>query len=137
MIICSPFSGLLPSLSSIHNSKNKSNFRKIHVWIKPALTESSPPSKSSSSRTKELESSETSCEWMFTGHWDEDGSEIILQLRGYMSAKRTSRESWQRFCQRKEFEWTKITGGIRFWPQFMDDEESVLNKHDHFTVLTK
>ena len=29
-----------------------------------------------------------------------------------------------------------ITGGIRFWPQFMDDEESVLDEHDHFTVLT-
>ena len=59
---------------------------------------------------------------------DEDESEIILPLRGYIAAKRTSRESWQRFGQRKEFEWTKITGGIRFWPQFMDDEESVLDE---------
>ena len=31
--------------------------------------ESYPSSKSSSSRTKELESSETSREWMFTVHW--------------------------------------------------------------------
>ena len=31
--------------------------------------ESSPSSKSDSSRMKELESSETSREWMFTGHW--------------------------------------------------------------------
>ena len=31
--------------------------------------ESSPSSKSSSSRTKELKSSETSREWMLTGHW--------------------------------------------------------------------
>ena len=37
-MLCSPFSGLLPSLSSVHNSKNKSNFREIHVWIKAALT---------------------------------------------------------------------------------------------------
>ena len=27
MMICSSFSGLLPPLSSVHNSKNKSNFR--------------------------------------------------------------------------------------------------------------
>ena len=27
----------LPPLSSVHNSKNKSNLRKIHVWIKAAL----------------------------------------------------------------------------------------------------
>ena len=40
---------------------------------------------------------------------DEDASEIIIPLRGYMAAKHTSRESWQRFRQRKEFEWTKIT----------------------------
>ena len=70
---------------------------------------------------------------------DEDASEImiILPLRGNIAAKRTSRESWQRFRQRKEFEWTKITGGIRFWPQFMDDEKCVLDEHDQFTVLTE
>ena len=152
-MICSPFSGLLPALSSVHNSNYKSHFRKILVWIKAdqsrikAARESFPSSKSSSSRTKELESSEKSCQWMFTGHWyfqnrygalpdreiepddkleemwgkmgavirsafltmlhvtpeyivvvsnpadiivDEDESEIILQLRGYIAAKRTS-----------------------------------------------
>ena len=68
---------------------------------------------------------------------DEDAFEIILPLRGYIAAKRTSLESWQRFRQRKEFEWTKTTGGIRFWPQFVNDEESVLDEHDHFTVLTE
>ena len=31
------FFGLLPPLSSVHNSKNKSNLRKILVWIKAAL----------------------------------------------------------------------------------------------------
>ena len=41
------------------------------------------------------------------------------------------------FAKRKEFEWTKITGGIRFWPQFMDDQESMLDELDHFTVLTE
>ena len=34
---------------------------------------------------------------------DEDESEIILQLLGCIAAKRTRRESWQRFRQRKEF----------------------------------
>ena len=92
MMICSPFSGLLPPLSSVHN------FNPAEIIV------------------------------------DEDASEIILPLRGYMAAKHTSRESWQRFRQRKEFEWTKITGGILFWPQFMDDEEIVLDEHDHFTV---
>ena len=68
---------------------------------------------------------------------DDDESEIILQLRGYITANRTSRESWQRFRQRKEFEWTKITGWIQFWPQLMDDQECVLDVHDHFTMLTE
>ena len=67
---------------------------------------------------------------------DEDSSEIILPLRVYIAAKRTSLESWQRFRQRKEFEWKKITGGIRFWPQFVNDEDSVPDEHDPFTVLT-
>ena len=76
MMICSPFSGLLPPLSSIHNSKNKSNLRKIHVWIKEALRRAigshfhdveTPSSKNNSSWTQELESLEMSCEWMFTG----------------------------------------------------------------------
>ena len=38
MLICSPFSGLQPPLSSVNNSKNKSNLRKIHVRIKAALS---------------------------------------------------------------------------------------------------
>ena len=56
---------------------------------------------------------------------DEDESELALQLRlgGYIAAKRTSRlpVSWQRFRQREEFEWTKVTGWIRLWPQFTED----------------
>ena len=32
-----PFLGLLPPLSSVHNSKNKFNLRKIKVLIKAAL----------------------------------------------------------------------------------------------------
>ena len=35
---------------------------------------------------------------------------------------------------RLEFEWT---GGIRFWPQLMDNEERVLDEHGHLTVLTE
>ena len=68
---------------------------------------------------------------------DEDEYEIKLPLRGYIAAKHTSQESWQRVRQRKEFKWTKMKGWIRFWPQFMDDRESVLDEHDHFTVLTE
>ena len=33
MMLCRPFWGLLPPLKSVHKSKNKSNFRKVHVWI--------------------------------------------------------------------------------------------------------
>ena len=193
-----PFFGLIASTVERSQLEKQIQFQGIPCVDQSSSDEedleSSPSSKSDSSRTKELESSETSREWMFTGHWyfqntygalpdveieqddkleemwgkmgaeiksafltmlhvtpeyivvvsnpaeiivDEDASEIILPLRGYIAAKRTSRESWQRFRQRKEFEWTKITGGIRFWPQFMHDEESVLDEHDHFTVLTE
>ena len=59
---------------------------------------------------------------------DEDEYEIKLPLRGYIAAKHTSQESWQRVRQRKEFEWTKMKGWIRFWPQFMGDQESVLDE---------
>ena len=34
----------------------------------------------------------------------EDGSELELPLRGYIATKHTSRELWQRFRQREEFE---------------------------------
>ena len=67
----------------------------------------------------------------------EDESELALPLRGSIAAKHTSRESWQRFCQREEFEWTKVTGGIRFWPQFMEDRKRVNDEGDHFTMLTE
>ena len=57
----------------------------------------------------------------------EDESELALPLRGYIAAKHTSRESWQRFRQREEFEWTKVRGWNQFWPQFMEDRERVLD----------
>ena len=68
---------------------------------------------------------------------DEDEFQITSPLWGYIDAKRTSRESSQRFRQREGFEWTKVTGGIRFWPQFMEDQKRVLDRDDHFTVLTE
>ena len=58
-----------------------------------------------------------------------------MQLRCYIAAKRTSGLSWQRFRQRKEFEWTKETGGILFWPEFIEELERVQDEDDHFTVL--
>ena len=48
---------------------------------------------------------------------DEGESELALPLRGYIAAKRTSRESWQRFRQRKEFDLQTInaqTTGAQF-----------------------
>ena len=65
---------------------------------------------------------------------DEDESETILPLRGYIAAKSINRESWQRFRQRKSFEWAKITVCIRFWPQFMEDQKSVLDEHEHLHI---
>ena len=73
IMIFSPFSGFLSRLSSVHNLKNKSNLRKINGVHQSSPEEqdreSSPYPKSSSPRTKELKSSETSSEWMCTGHW--------------------------------------------------------------------
>ena len=44
-------------------------------------------------------------------------------------------ERFEQYCQREDLAWTKVTGGIRFWPQFMEDQKSVLDEDDHFTVL--
>ena len=65
----------------------------------------------------------------------EDDSELALPLRGYIAAQHASLELWQRFRQREEFERTKVTGWILFWPQFMEDRKRVNEKGDHFTVL--
>ena len=64
-------------------------------------------------------------------------NDLELQIRGYIAAKRTSREAWQSFGQRDKFEWTKVTGGIRAWPQFLADRRSVLDDHGNLTVLTE
>jgi len=64
-------------------------------------------------------------------------NDFALQIRGYIAAKRTSRAAWQRFGQREKFEWTKVTGGIRAWPQFLEDHRRVLDDDDNLTVLTE
>jgi hypothetical protein len=155
--------------------------------------ESSPCSEHSSIPTNELECSEESCEWMFTGLWyfpntcgllrgvpqnaqaleepvvkmadeiksaflkmlhvtpeyivvltnpewfafDPDTSEFVVPLRGYIAAKRTSRESWRRFRQRDEFEWTKVSGGIRNYPRFITDRKRVNDDEDFLIVLAE
>ena len=67
----------------------------------------------------------------------EDDSELALPLRGYIAAQHASLELWQRFRQREEFERTKVTGWILFWPQFMGDRERVNDKDDHFAMFTE
>ena len=67
----------------------------------------------------------------------QDESELGMPLRGYIAAKRSSRESWQRFRQREEFEWIKVTSGIRFGGSIHGGPERVLDEGEHFTVLTE
>ena len=68
-----PFFGLIASTVERSQLEKQIQFQGIPCVDQSSSDEedleSSPSSKSDSSRTKELESSETSREWMFTGHW--------------------------------------------------------------------
>ena len=68
---------------------------------------------------------------------DSEKSELIVPLRGYIAAKRTSRESWRQFGQRARFEWTKVSGGIRMYHHFINDRKRVNDEGDRFTVLAQ
>ena len=65
------------------------------------------------------------------------GVELRMHVRGYIAAKRTSLETWRGFRQREDFGWTKVTGGIRCLPIFMEDRKRVQDDEDQFTVLTE
>ena len=46
-------------------------------------------------------------------HITADELELELPIRGYVAAKRTSRDSWRGCRQRADFVWTKVIGGIQ------------------------
>ena len=60
-----------------------------------------------------------------------------LPTRGYVAAKRTSRDSWRGCRQRADFAWTKVTGGIRCCPAFVEDRKRVNYTDDGLTVLAE
>ena len=68
---------------------------------------------------------------------DEIQQQLELPIRGYVAAKCTSRESWRRCRQREDFAWTKVTGGIRCCPDFVQDWKRVNDKYDGLTVLAE
>ena len=68
---------------------------------------------------------------------DEIQQQRELPIRGYVDAKRTSRESWRECRQREDFAWTKVTGGIRCCPEFVQDQKRVNDKLDGLTVLAE
>ena len=49
-------------------------------------------------------------------HIAADELELELSIRGYVAAKRTSRDSCRGCRQRADFAWTKVTGGIPCCP---------------------
>ena len=65
------------------------------------------------------------------------GVELRMHVRGYIAAKKTSLETWRGFRQREDFTWTKVTGGIRCLPIFLEDRKRVQDDEDQFTVLTE
>ena len=45
-------------------------------------------------------------------HIAADELELELSIRGYVAAKRTSRDSWRGCRQRADFVWTKVTDSL-------------------------
>ena len=70
-------------------------------------------------------------------HIAADELELELSIRGYVAAKRTSRDSCRGCRQRADFAWTKVTGGIRCCPAFVEDPKRVNNTDDGLTVLAE
>jgi hypothetical protein len=55
---------------------------------------------------------------------DSDGV-IRMPIRGYLAAKRTSRKSWHEWIPQPDFTWTKVTGGMLTFPQFLEDRNII------------
>ena len=58
-----------------------------------------------------------------------------IAVMWYVAAKSTSQDSWLGGRQRADFAWTKVTGGIRCCPAFVEDRERVNDIDDCLTVL--
>ena len=55
---------------------------------------------------------------------DSDGV-IRMPIRGYFAAKRTSRKSCHQWIPQPDFTWTKVTGGMLTFPQFLEDRDII------------
>ena len=63
---------------------------------------------------------------------DESGSGLIdLPIRGYLTAKPASRESWQAWINQPGFTWTKVTGGMLSYPPFREDQMRVNDENSN------
>jgi hypothetical protein len=56
---------------------------------------------------------------------DSNGVVLDLPIRGYLAAKRMSKESWQAWIDQPDFTWTKVTGGMVSFSRFQEDQEQV------------
>ena len=66
-----------------------------------------------------------------------DELELELLIHGYVAAKRTSTDLWRGCHQQEDFTWTKVTGGIRCCPVFVEDRKRENDKDGGFTSLTE
>ena len=60
-------------------------------------------------------------------HITADELQLELLIRGYVAAKHTSRDSSLGGRQRADLAWTKVTGGIRCCPQFVQNRRERVN----------
>ena len=72
----------------------------------------------------ELEESDESCSGL-----------IDLPIRGYLTSKLASRESWQAWINQPGFTWTKVTCGMLSYPSFREDQMRVKDEDDTWVVL--
>ena len=69
---------------------------------------------------------------------------VLVNVRGYVAAaKRATQQAWEESIEWydknavKSLTWTKVTGGIRCWPQFIRDETEVRNGSSTLDVLVQ
>ena len=72
------------------------------------------------------------CGCKLSRRYEVDELKLELPKRGSVAAKSTSRMS-----PKVGFTWTKVTGGTRCCPEFVEEQKRVNDKDDCFTVLAE